>query len=123
MLTSYGDGLVTGRLAQRVEQRRLSLDHLSQNSAGRSHQISHVGSCEGVHDSRSVPGRYDDARPTEYTELMGQVRRLNSDLIEQLPHLARSIAEKLENADADRMPENPEELGLPFVKRRLHIRN
>src|SRR6478735_1490810 len=76
-----------------------------------------LGGGELVDHRRPDPGRADHGGAAQDGQLLGEVRRLDAELGEQVAHVRRTGLEELENTDPDGVPEEAEELRLGVVQR------
>ena len=93
------------------------VDHVEQYGASGPQEITDLGGRDGVDDVAATPLLFDEPGSSQHRELVREAARLALDLGQQLVDGVGSLAQKLEDADADRMPERPEELRLGLVQR------
>jgi hypothetical protein len=90
-------------------------------AAGRQ-QVGHVGGAQGVHDLAAVAVGDDHARAAEDSQLLGEVGGLDVDRGQQVADRTRTGLEQFEGADADRVTQDAEHLGLGLIERHRHER-
>jgi len=96
---------------------RLGLEDL----AGAREQVAHGGQGEAVDHLPTLAALGDQAAQAQDGELVGQARGLDVDRGEQLVDGPVALGQQLEDADAGRVAERSEELGLGLVQRNRHV--
>ncbi|GAA3067961.1 hypothetical protein GCM10020254_09610 [Streptomyces goshikiensis] len=75
---------------------------------------------QGVADGRAVADRDDDPGAPQHRQLLREVGGLDVDFGEEVPYRHGAVLQEFQDADADRVPEHAEELGLRLVQGYLH---
>ena len=98
----------------------LDVDQLAQDPAGDEQQLAHLRSAHGVDDLAALAPGDHQRRVSKDGELLGEAARLDGDRGQQLVHRVVALGQQLEDADAPRVAEGFEELGLGLVQRYGH---
>jgi len=109
---TQSDGALRGELRLEV---RLLVDEADEDAARSLEQVAYLWHADLVDDFARPATLPDEPGTPQDGKLLGQVGRLDVDLVEQFVNSVLAFADELEDPDPRRMSQGPEEFGLGHI--------